>query len=149
MMICGIDPGKTGAIAFLYPNFLEVHDTPVIDKELNGPAIADLFREFTPEHVFVEAVNSFGMGRQSAFNFGQGMGVLKGVLATLQISYTMVSPNKWKKHFALNRDKSAARMCASRLFPKNANDFLRKKDDGRAEASLIARYGSEERGRIY
>lgn len=118
---------------------------PILGKELNAAAIADLFREFTPKHVYTEAINSFGMGRQSAFNFGQGYGVLKGVLSTLDIPYTIISPAKWKKHFNLNRDKDASRLLATRLYPKNAKDFLRKKDDGRAEALLIARYGSEER----
>ena len=116
---------------------------PVLDKELNAAAIADLFREFPPAHTYIESQNSFGMGRQSAFNFGQGVGVLKAVLATLGIPYSMVGPAKWKKHFNLNRDKDASRLLATRLYPKNAKDFLRKKDDGRAEALLIARYGSE------
>jgi hypothetical protein len=31
---------------------------------------------------------------------------------------------------------------ASRLFPANAKDFARRKDDGRAEAALLALFGS-------
>lgn len=144
-MIAAIDPGKTGAIAMLYTDGqLYIEDMPALDKEINGAAIADIFREFPPDHVFIEAVNSFGMGRQSAFNFGQGVGVLKGVMATLAVPFTPVTPAKWKKHYGLSRDKDAARATATRLFPANADLFKRKKDDGRAEAALIALWGKEQ-----
>jgi crossover junction endodeoxyribonuclease RuvC len=91
----------------------------------------------------LEQVNSFGMGRTSAYNFGQGVGVIKGVLATMNISYTLVTPQKWKKYFDLSRDKDESRLYAARLWPTSADKFKRKRDDGRAEALLIAKYGSE------
>ena len=142
-MICGIDPGKTGAIALLYaqPAYLEVHDMPILGKDINGPALSNIFTEFKADHVFIESINSFGMGRQSAFNFGKGLGVLLGILASQNIPYTTIAPTKWKKSFGLTRDKDASRAAATRLFPANANLFERKKDDGRAEATLIALYG--------
>ena len=146
-MICGIDPGKTGAIALLYPDGKAyIEDMPVLGKEINGASIASTFEAFPPDHVYLEAVNSFGMGRQSAFNFGQGVGVLKGVMAALRIPYTLISPAKWKASYSLNRDKDASRLLATRLFPESAEHFERKKDDGRAEALLIAKYGSELNG---
>ena len=138
-MICGIDPGKTGAIALLYCDLsLYLEDMPIFGKEVSGTGLAATFGEFTPKHIYIENVNSFGMGRQSAFNFGQGLGVIKGVLCTLQIPYSLVTPGKWKRHFNLSRDKDAARAAATRLFPKNANQFARNKEDGRAESALIA-----------
>ena len=141
-MITAIDPGKTGAIAMLYPcGKLFIEDMPVLNKEVNGAALADLLREFPPDRVFLESVNSFGMGRQSAFNFGQGVGVIKGVMAAMNIPLITVTPATWKKHYALGRDKDAARATATRLFPRNAKAFVRKKDDGRAEAALIALWG--------
>jgi crossover junction endodeoxyribonuclease RuvC len=145
-VIAAIDPGKTGAIAMLYPvdGRLFIEDMPVFDKDLNGAAIAAIFKEFTPDHVYLESVNSHLMGRQSAFNFGQGFGVIKGVLATLAIPFTLVTPSKWKGHYSLGRDKNAAREAATRLFPANAELFQRKKDDGRAEAALIALWGKEQ-----
>jgi len=145
-MICGIDPGKTGAIAFLYSEsgFLDIYDMPVIGKEISGTSLASMFREFTPDHIYIESVNSFSMGRQSAFMFGQGYGVLKGVMATLNLPYTALSPAKWKKHFGLSRDKDQSRLTATRLFPTRSWKFQRKKDDGRAEAALIALYGQQQ-----
>ena len=71
------------------------------------------------------------------------MGVLLGVLASQNIPYTTISPTKWKKSFGLTRDKDASRAAATRLFPANADLFERKKDDGRAEATLIALYGQQ------
>lgn len=142
-MICGIDVGKTGAIALYYVSYgknnLDIYDMPVLDDGgINGAEIAALFREFRPEHVLYEKVNSFGMGRQSAFVFGQGVGVLEGVLATMMIPSGTVTPAKWKKHFSLGKDKGAARAAATRLFPRKAEMFKRVKDHGRAEAALIA-----------
>jgi crossover junction endodeoxyribonuclease RuvC len=144
-MIAGIDPGKTGAIAMYYPcGKLFIEDMPALGKEINGAAIANLFHEFRPKHVYMETQNSHLMGRQSAFNFGQGVGVLKGVMAALTIPFTGVTPTTWKKHYGLGRDKDAARAAATRLFPVEAELFKRKKDDGRAEAALIALWGKEQ-----
>jgi crossover junction endodeoxyribonuclease RuvC len=148
-MICGIDPGATGAIAMIYPGReLYVEDMPMLGKEVNGAAIADLFQEFPATHIYIESQNSHMMGRQSAFIFGQGLGVIKGVISAMRIPYTQVSPAKWKKKFSLARDKDASRGAAIRLFPEKSDLFLRKKDDGRAEATLIALYGLEQAGGI-
>jgi len=142
-MICGIDPGKTGAIAFKYSDGrMYVEDMPVIGKEVNAVELSRLFKEFTPKHVFIEDINSFGMGRQSAFNFGQGLGVINGVLAGMTIPFTRIRPAMWKKYYHLNKDKSASRAAATRLFPGLAEKFKRVNDDGRAEAVLIAHYGA-------
>ena len=57
-MIAGIDPGKNGAIALLYADgTLYVEDTPSLNKEINGAAIASLLNEFTPEIAVIESVN--------------------------------------------------------------------------------------------
>lgn len=150
-MICGIDVGKTGAVALLYPKaagqdkYLEVVDMPILDDgSINGLEIANLFEEFRPEHCLYESVNSFGMGRQSAFVFGRGVGVIEGVLATMKIPYSSVTPAKWKKSFNLGRDKTAARAAATRLFPDAGPSFQKKKDHGRAEAALIALYQQQK-----
>tara|TARA_R110000765_G_scaffold307329_1_gene401179 strand:+ start:1940 stop:2374 length:435 start_codon:yes stop_codon:yes gene_type:complete len=144
-MICGIDPGAKGAIALLYGNSQDIFDMPMLGKEVNGAEVASIFKEFSPENIWIEQVNSFGMGRTSAYNFGQGMGILKGVIATLEIPYTLVTPQKWKKHFGLSKEKDHSRLLATRLYPNMADKFIRKKDDGRAEAILIAKYGSEQK----
>ena len=142
MLIVGIDPGMRGAVALIYDDdSVFIEDMPILGKEVNGAALVVTLKEFTPDHAWLESVNSFGMGRQSAFNFGQGVGVIKGVLAALNIPYTLVTPATWKKHFKLGRNKDASRAAAIRLYPKSAEMFKLKKHEGRAEATLIAAYG--------
>ena len=53
----------------------------------------------------------------------------------------MVRPNIWKREAAVPADKNAARMMATRLWPDHSNLFARVKDDGRAEAALLAKWG--------
>jgi len=143
-MICGIDPGAKGAIALLYSSWAEIHDMPMLGKEVNGSEVARIFKEFKPDHIWLEQVNSFGMGRTSAYNFGQGVGVLKGVFQAMQIPFTLVTPQKWKKSYGLSKEKDHSRLLVTRMYPSLADQFVRKKDDGRAEALLIAKYGSEQ-----
>ena len=127
-MICGIDPGAKGAIALLYNDGRAfVYDMPMLGKEVNASEVASIFREFKPKYVWLEQVNSFGMGRTSAYNFGQGVGILKGVMATLEIPYTLITPQKWKKHFGLSKEKDHSRLLATRLYPSMADQFARKK----------------------
>lgn len=145
-MICGIDPGAKGAIALLYPDFAEVYDMPMLGKEVNGSEVAAILTQFPPDHIWLEKVTAFGMGRTSAYNFGFGCGVLNGVFQTLKIPYTLVTPQKWKKKYGISKNKALSRQLATRLFPAIADQFKRVKDDGRAEALLIARYGSELNG---
>ena len=144
-MICGIDPGAKGAIALLYPDFAEVHDMPMIGKEVNGADVAAIFTDFRPDHIWLEQINPFGMGRTSAFNFGRGYGTLQGVFQTLKIPYTLVTPQKWKKSYGLSKEKELSRLLANRLFPALSDQLKLKKHDGRSEALLIAKYGSEQK----
>tara|TARA_R110000822_G_scaffold307920_1_gene435409 strand:- start:4 stop:441 length:438 start_codon:yes stop_codon:yes gene_type:complete len=145
-MICGIDPGAKGAIAFIYRDGKAfVEDMPMLGKEVNGNEVAAFLTEFRPDHIFLEQVNSYQMGRTSAFTFGQGVGVLKGVFQALKIPFTLVTPQKWQKHFGKSSDKAHSLKLAGRFYPHLADRLKRKKDDGRAEALLIARYGSEQK----
>jgi crossover junction endodeoxyribonuclease RuvC len=57
----------------------------------------------------------------------------------------MVTPQKWQKHYGKSSDKEHSRQLANRLFPSLADRLNRKKDDGSAEALLIAKYGSEQK----
>ncbi|NDC04371.1 MAG: hypothetical protein EBZ81_15760 [Betaproteobacteria bacterium] len=89
----------------------------------------------------VEQVNAMpGQGVSSMFSFGQAYGVVLGVLAGLSIPATAVTPAIWKKALKLNSGKDAARAKAAQLWPSHAGEFKRVKDDGRAEAALLAYY---------
>jgi crossover junction endodeoxyribonuclease RuvC len=84
-----------------------------------------------------------GQGVTSMFHFGESVGIIIGVLETLQIRYTMPRPQQWKKAVGIiGKDKDAARTMALQLFPEVGDRLTRKKDVGRADALLIAKFGS-------
>ena len=101
-------------------------------------------KQMGPSVAIVESVSAMpGQGVSSTFKFGAAYGTVRGVIAALEIPVHLVTPGKWKKHFRLSADKEQARALALRLFPASSQHFERKKDHGRAEAALIARYGAE------
>jgi crossover junction endodeoxyribonuclease RuvC len=148
--ILGVDPGISGAIAFYFPGVpsrVSAEDVPVAAGEINAAGLAERIRKMRPDVAVIERVAAMpGQGVSSTFKFGASFGVVCGVLAALEVPCHRVSPAVWKKNFKLPADKEAARALALRLFPATAEHFARKKDHGRAEAALIARYGSEVLG---
>ena len=152
-VILGIDPGLSGAIAFLGPDgTVEVIDMPTLalrrggkaKRELDLIALARMFDErvSTIRHAFVEQVGAMpGQGIASMFAFGKAYGALLGVLSANFIPMTTVSPVVWKKALAVPAGKDAARARASQLLPRSAYLWPLTKHDGRAEAALIALYG--------
>jgi len=142
--ILGIDPGVSGALAVYYPDhpmIIAIHDMPVDGKAIDGYELAKIIRQYNPEVAFIEAVHSFsGQGVSSSFNFGCSYGVARGVVAACGIPTTLVSPQKWKRELELSKDKNQSLEMARMLWP-DSDKFKRKKDDGRAEAALIAMYG--------
>jgi crossover junction endodeoxyribonuclease RuvC len=159
-MIVGIDPGVSGAIAFLSTSgvLVEVLDLPVAEvkvgkglrRQLMPGVLAKLLFERKPVTVMLEQVGSQpGEGAVGAFSFGRGFGQIEGVLCGLGVSYSLVRPQAWKKALGVPADKGGARLHAARLWPGAADQFKRVKDDGRAEAALIGLYacrmlGTEE-----
>jgi crossover junction endodeoxyribonuclease RuvC len=77
------------------------------------------------------------------FRFGETYGATQMAVAAHGMVMQYVPPTTWKKHFKLSRDKGVSRGLATQRFPDCADLFKRVKDDGRAEAALIALYGLE------
>jgi crossover junction endodeoxyribonuclease RuvC len=154
MIIVGIDPGTTGAVAWYHDGEIyRLEDLPMIEvkvgksmrKQLQPSILANMFFEGSEEigHVYLEHVQSMpGEGAVGAFSFGRGFGMIEGVIACMQTPYTLVRPAKWKAALGVPADKGGARALACRRFPAMAPMFARVKDDGRAEAALIALYGA-------
>lgn len=145
--ICGIDPGLSGAIAFYYPRhagMVSVFDMPTAAKEVDVATLTRLAEQHRPNAAFVEHVSPHPVGGVVAqFKFGAAYGAALGVLGALRVPVRLVRHILWKKHFRLSSDKEKSRALAIRLFPGSSYDFSRKKDEGRAEAALIAKYGAE------
>ncbi len=144
--IMGIDPGKSGALAFYFPehNRVAVEDMPIVGDRLEPHALLAHIEQFRPTHAVVELVGTRPkQGIRSAFNFGEGCGVIRGIVAAARVPVVYVTPAVWKRHFRLSQDKNESRRRALELFPTASKHFARVKDDGRAEAALIARWFAE------
>lgn len=154
MIYIGIDPGLNGALAvILHDNSIVIRDTPTLTVEgeksrrkYNAPGMAQLLRPFTTEPGLVVLENVHSMPKQgvaSSFNFGEGLGLWKGIIAAYGLPLEMPSPQRWKKEILADqgKDKDASRFKAIQLFPSVADQLSRVKDDGRAEALLMAEYG--------
>lgn len=149
-MIIAIDPGLQGAIAHLYDDgrFCCVESMPVVDGEVSEALLVGelrAMRDSTRDEglgdplVVVEQVQAFPkQGRSSCFNFGTSFGIVRGVVAGLGLSLELVHPSVWKKAMKLGRDKETARAKALQLFPEASEALKRKRDEGRAEALLLA-----------
>jgi hypothetical protein len=141
--IMGVDPGMSGAVAFLYPDnmVLLVTDIPVVDGHVDAAALTRTIGFVNPTLAVVEKVHSMPkQGVASTFKFGMAYGTVLGIVGALKIPLHLVTPTVWKKAFNLGADKEQARAMAIRLWP-DEEGFTKKKDHGKAEAALIARYG--------
>lgn len=148
-LIVGIDPGAKGALAFLgaessWPYGIE--DMPTATGAALGAAITDLIADWEPHTIdaaWVEQVASRpGQGVASTFKFGVNYGAILGALGALRIPVHHVTPGVWKRNQRVTKDKGSSRQRAAELWPVQSSTFARVKDDGRAEAALIARYGA-------
>jgi len=152
--IIGIDPGAAGAVAILEPDgsLVQVFDMPSVEIVSNGKAKRRVSQEMLAAELrlynvhatcaYIEQVGAMpGQGVSSMFAFGEAFGLAKGVLAGLGIPVQSVPPARWKRALGLNSGKDAARAKAAATWPQQAGEFKRVKDDGKAEAALIALWG--------
>lgn len=150
--IIGIDPGHGGSLvvvdmATLHP--VAIYDMPL--HELRGRtaidqvALVDLisYHRADTRFAIIERVGPAPrQGLASTFRFGEGYGVIQGVLSALNIQFLTVTPQAWKSAIGATADKNQSRELAMKIFPAAAPHLKRVKDDGRAEALLLASYGA-------
>lgn len=153
-LVIGIDPGFSGAIAIYQPStrWLQVTDMPTAPNakgktELNCAALLEALTvsvNGAPQEAWVEKVGVMpGQGISSGFRFGQQVGAIEMAVTANKHQLRYVTPAVWKAYFGLSKDKGVARGYAIKRFPNYADLFSRVKDDGRAEAALIALFGAE------
>ena len=159
MRILGIDPGASGALTVLNTanNAITVYDMPTVEikrgtrmvKEVCPQMIIDFLLPHQISFVYCEKVGAMpGQGVSSMFAFGRAAGVVEGLMAGMGLPFTLVTPQEWQKAMRVVGGKDGSRARAAQLWPTQANYFLRKKDDGRADATLIAAYGAMLRGKM-
>ena len=152
MTILGIDPGLSGALAFLGPSGLVIHDMPVLTvgkkREIDEIELARIIDAAGPiERAYLEQVGVRpGEGAVGAFSFGRGYGLLRGILRAAFIPITDITPAKWQRDLGIKAGagKDASRALAKEHFQRDAGLFARVKDDGRADAALIALWGRKQ-----
>lgn len=161
-MKIGIDPGISGAVAILSNDRLslfDMFDMPVMTtgkkqqinpyelhrllaKMLDASTYYDGPGQTAQSVVCLEQVSARpGQGVSSTFGFGVSFGIIQGVVACLEVPVVLVTPAAWKRRAGLLGNKDQARTMAQRLYP--TAELGRKKDIGRADAILIARFGEK------
>lgn len=147
--ILGIDPGCSGALVLVteqggYIDHLAMPTIKVGTKSrVNGAAVSAWLRQHGITHAYLEQVGAMpGQGTASMFTFGHAAGVAEGILQGLNIPYTLVTPQAWKKSAGLiGSDKDAARSRAIQLYPELRALDAKAKGQAIADALLIARFG--------
>jgi hypothetical protein len=162
MTIIGIDPGVTGAIAWISDDRgVCIWDTPTLrtlDKKgkirtlYDAVRMGGLLRDMKAREycAYIEKVvamprmkdgKPMTMGATSMLGYGYGYGLWIMALTMLEIPYTEVHPATWKARamMGMPKGKDADILRAQQLYP--TADIKLKKHHGRADALLIAHYG--------
>lgn len=157
-LIIGIDPGISGAVAHLGAQYAGIADMPTTRAkrgktalDVDGPELRQfLVRTCVNRGIctaYVEQVQS--RPRQAGqFAFGMNYGRVLGVLEALGVPIVHVPASKWKPAMGLRgEDKATSVALAAQLFPHLKDQLYGPRGaplDGRAEALLIAYYGSKQ-----
>jgi crossover junction endodeoxyribonuclease RuvC len=164
MIVIGIDPGLTGAIATYHKEsdtFLSVDDMPVqrrsygegnelcyVELNLGFSAILALTDHNYPMQPIKAVIENVGtmpkQGVVSAFQFGQVNGALKAMLAVYAIEYILLHPTVWKKDFGLvGSTKEDGLKLVRAAYPKQQPYLNLAKHHNRADAMMIAVAGAK------
>ena len=151
----GIDPGISGAIAIISETgkqaVFDFEDEAVIQKLKD----VDIQSWMIKATALVELVHAHPkQGVKSTFAFGKNFGQWIGRLEALSIPFNFIDPRRWQnvmfgstpKQYMVRKGKkvmdtkSMSLTTARQMFPAMSARLMRKKDNGRADALLIAEY---------
>lgn len=161
MLILAIDPGLSGAIAFLGGGWSKVLDLPTVPIEgegtvtrrVHGPGLQQMVLANIPEgernlHFVMEALSTGGQDNmvQTSISQGRTRGTIECLAECLGMTVHEVYPRTWKRLYDLAGKKgeedeaTKARRIAARLYPDLEADLKRVRDHNRAEAVLIGNW---------
>lgn len=160
MRVLGIDPGVTGAWAVVdiiegRPAVRSIGDLPVktvqmskrIAKKIEpvelGELLDGILDKWGPDRIVVESLTGApGITSTTAFSLGWTGGVIDTVLELLGVTtHIKAHPSAWKRKLGTPADKGASRRYATKMFGTD-KWWPKEKDHNRAEAAMIAVYGS-------
>ncbi len=144
MIYVGVDPGFSGAWGMVdhHGKYVScgdmLHDDKYIDSRMVHAEMAQALDKQDAEFVieFVHAMPQQGVS--STFKFGMAYGAAIAILQRFKSPFHAVPPRVWKKAMGLDSDKAKSLDMARELWP--LAPLLRKKDNGRAEALLMAEW---------
>lgn len=169
MIVCAVDPGLTGALAFIdiASGAVHIEDIPTrerrvgdeVARRVDGLALASVVRKHVPPGrvglSVCENVRSFGRSDQqrptTTDSLQRTLGAIEAVFDVLRMPCALVEPRAWQKFVGLAGKKNeprargelpAAVKLACSLYPTAAPMLTRVKDHNRAEALLIAHFGA-------
>ena len=138
----GIDPGKSGAICFMFEGKMFTRKCPTTLHDM-----VDIFHEIDEiapnlqKYACIEKVHSFpGQGVRSVWTFAENFAFWKAIMATLKIPYIQVGPKMWQRYYstAIPKDKkdrkNYLKQLAQEKYPSTKVTLYN------AEAILIAEY---------
>lgn len=166
-MYVGIDPGFTGAIGLIDDRgeYMEAWDLPVgggsgRNREFDEAGLNLLvYRLRQMQEMGIDLVVGLekpasrqGEAAHSSHRFGEGIGMLRGMLSAHMIGYRKISPNLWKGRLGLpgKQIRGANKACAQYLvtfYPVAERIVYGSKGgvkDGRLDALLIAHWLKKE-----
>jgi hypothetical protein len=150
MLYLGIDAGFSGAWGIVdhHGNYQGCGDMHHTDKHILTNKVMDeilYVRGCNDLEVVVEAVHSMPKnGVASSFKFGVAFGGAISLAERLRCTWQLVTPQVWKKALGLDSDKQKSLDLARKLWPDAP--LKRKKDNGRAEALLLAYWLRNQNG---
>lgn len=147
LIILGIDPGKTGALAVINKK-VSIYDIPICNGEIDikklDTFLFNLKSTYPKIKCFVEKSQAMpNQGIVSTGNYMKNYGIILGLLTSNNIIYTEVRPQIWKKKLNLiKKDKTESIKLCKTLIPGSEKYLKLKKHHNRAEALLIAYVGA-------
>lgn len=166
MIVCGVDPGKTGGLAIIEDGGVRVAPMPIVPAkggkgrdEYDVRALVRFFDSLGYKargdvHVLIERLHPMPMlkgGTIANYNRGASTHLLIGICAALGQPYTLVLPQVWQRAMLAGTSgadtKQRSVLAAQRLFPGVSllpTERSRKPSDGLADALLIAEYGRRQ-----
>lgn len=165
MLICAIDPGVTGAIAYYSDGALNVFDMPSekttvnrkVRNRVNAKGLFFLLKAFHQDDAIyiLEQVHGgvFGQrrleggasGAASAFAFGEVYGLIKMAITGLGAKPVLVQPGTWKSIMRVPKDANGIFERTIELFPGQERLFQGARGGikhDRCEAAILAAYGA-------